>query len=237
MFDILVYVFENCRQADLSHDPDRIAKKLSAAGFEDHDISAALSWLAGCRVIELKTVQVKDDLKIPRPCIDMETVGFNVEWSQELRLEQSLEEYVKGAMLIEVLRASGKLPLPPGPDPVVYDMSVGYDLAGIRSERVQAFVAGMRDARAVVERLRREIPDEYRAYRELERVPGHRQANAGKAADLGREQGIRPQRARHFTRIGAEIEHAAYARDQLEQPVRGRRLAGAGKVWARRMYG
>jgi Smg protein len=47
MFDILVYVFENCRQADLSHDPDRIAKKLSAAGFEDHDISAALSWLAG----------------------------------------------------------------------------------------------------------------------------------------------------------------------------------------------
>jgi Smg protein len=47
MFDILVYVFENCRQADLSHDPDRVAKKLSAAGFEDHDISAALSWLAG----------------------------------------------------------------------------------------------------------------------------------------------------------------------------------------------
>ena len=47
MFDILVYVFENCRQADVSHDPDRVAKKLSAAGFEDHDISAALSWLAG----------------------------------------------------------------------------------------------------------------------------------------------------------------------------------------------
>jgi Smg protein len=47
MFDILVYVFEHCRQADLSHDPDRVAKKLSAAGFEDHDISAALSWLAG----------------------------------------------------------------------------------------------------------------------------------------------------------------------------------------------
>src|SRR5450755_4671276 len=30
-----------------------------------------LSWLVGGRVIELKTVQVKDDLVIPRPCIDM----------------------------------------------------------------------------------------------------------------------------------------------------------------------
>jgi Smg protein len=47
MFDILVYLFENCRQADLSHDRDRVAKKLSAAGFEDSDISEALSWLAG----------------------------------------------------------------------------------------------------------------------------------------------------------------------------------------------
>ena len=41
---------------------------------------------------------------IPRPCIDMRTVGYNVEWSQELRLEESLEEYVKGAMLIGISR-------------------------------------------------------------------------------------------------------------------------------------
>jgi len=47
MFDILVYLFENCHQADLSHDRDWVAKKLSAAGFEDSDISEALSWLAG----------------------------------------------------------------------------------------------------------------------------------------------------------------------------------------------
>ena len=66
-----------------------------------------LSWLAGGRVIECKTVQVNDALEVPRPCIDMETVGFNVEWSQELTVEQSLEEYVKGAMLIEMLKASG----------------------------------------------------------------------------------------------------------------------------------
>jgi Smg protein len=47
MFDILVFVFENCRQTDVSHDPERVARKLSAAGFDDTEISAALSWLAG----------------------------------------------------------------------------------------------------------------------------------------------------------------------------------------------
>jgi Smg protein len=47
MYDILVFVFENCQQADLACDRERVAKKLSAAGFEDSDISEALHWLAG----------------------------------------------------------------------------------------------------------------------------------------------------------------------------------------------
>ena len=47
MFDILVYVYEHCRQADVCGNPERVAKRLSAAGFEDDDISAALTWLAG----------------------------------------------------------------------------------------------------------------------------------------------------------------------------------------------
>src|SRR5262245_41105160 len=47
MYDILVYVFENCQQTELAYDRDRVAKKLSAAGFEDSDISEALHWLAG----------------------------------------------------------------------------------------------------------------------------------------------------------------------------------------------
>jgi len=51
-----------------------------------------LSWLGGCRIMELKTVQINDELEIPRPCIDMRTVGLNAEWSQELKLEESLEE-------------------------------------------------------------------------------------------------------------------------------------------------
>lgn len=47
MYDVLVYVFENCHQAEVAHEADRLAKKLSAAGFEDADISEALHWLAG----------------------------------------------------------------------------------------------------------------------------------------------------------------------------------------------
>lgn len=47
MYEILVYLFENCRQADVAYDRESVAKKLSAAGFEDSDISEALHWLAG----------------------------------------------------------------------------------------------------------------------------------------------------------------------------------------------
>ena len=127
-----------------------------------------LSFLGGGRIFELKTVQIMDRLEIPRPCIDAQTIGYNVEWSQELTLEQSLEEYVKASMLIEILIASGRLELLPGFERVVFDMSVGYDLAGIQSERVQAFLRGMLDASAVVERLRRQIPPAFAQYRELD---------------------------------------------------------------------
>jgi putative selenate reductase len=122
--------------------------------------NVVLSWLGGARVMELKTVQILDQLEIPRPCIDMRTVGFNAEWSQELALEQSLAEYVKAAMLIELLQQSGVLDVAAGFDDLAYDMSVGYDLAGIESERVLAFVRGMLDVRPTVERLRRELPAE-----------------------------------------------------------------------------
>jgi Smg protein len=47
MYDILVYVFENCQQYELSNEKEQVAKKLSAAGFDDSDISEALTWLAG----------------------------------------------------------------------------------------------------------------------------------------------------------------------------------------------
>jgi len=47
MYDILAYLFENCQQAEIADDRERVARKLSAAGFDDSDISEALHWLAG----------------------------------------------------------------------------------------------------------------------------------------------------------------------------------------------
>ena len=47
MYDILVYLFENCQHHELADQKERVAKKLSAAGFDDSDISEALTWLAG----------------------------------------------------------------------------------------------------------------------------------------------------------------------------------------------
>src|SRR5690606_18417053 len=73
-----------------------------AAGPQDQLIqNIVLSWLGGSRIVELKTVQILDELKISRPCIYAGNVGFNVEWSQELKLEQSLREYVASSMVLD----------------------------------------------------------------------------------------------------------------------------------------
>jgi putative selenate reductase len=129
----------------------------------------ALAWLAGARVFECKTVQVLDELDIDRPCIDMAGEGYNVEWSQELSLEESLVEYVKAWMLLDVLAAWPELRPLVGGDPgrSVFDLSVGYDLAGIRSAEVDRFICGMLDAGDIVDALREEIPEPFAAMRDL----------------------------------------------------------------------
>jgi putative selenate reductase len=140
----------------------------------------ALSWLGGARIIELKTVQILDELKIPRPCIDVANVGYNVEWSQELRLEQSLREYVKAAMLLEIFVGQASWPVPAvvgqtdpeGTPPAnlsdtVFDMSVGYNLEGIRSPRVRSWIASMQNAAPLIEEFRSELAGEFQRYRDL----------------------------------------------------------------------
>jgi putative selenate reductase len=102
------------------------------------------AWLSGGRFIELKTVQIMDELEIPRPCIDIADEGYNVEWSQELRLEQSAGEYVKAWALIHVLhRALGFWDTPVG---TIFNMSVGYNLAGIQSPPLVLFMDRLADA-------------------------------------------------------------------------------------------
>ncbi len=130
-----------------------------------------LSYVAGGRILELKTVQVNDRLTIGRPCIDMTNVGYNIEWSQELLVEDSLREYAAGAMLIGMFRRSRELSggLLDGPaGEVIYDTSVGYDLKGIQSDRVRGFLAGMRDASKPIDKLRGEIPARYAAARDYD---------------------------------------------------------------------
>lgn len=111
------------------------------------------AWLCGARFMELKTVQVQDEIHVPRPCIDSEDVTYNCEWSQELKLEQSFDEYLKAWVLVHAL--SKRLGLEsPG---VHFAMSVGYDLAGIQSERVQRFISRMRSAPAEVAQAAKEV--------------------------------------------------------------------------------
>jgi Smg protein len=45
MLEVLVYLFENYYQDDARPDHDTLARKLTAAGFENEDIHDALDWL------------------------------------------------------------------------------------------------------------------------------------------------------------------------------------------------
>ena len=49
MFDILMFLFESYFYAGSYPDPDKLSRKLSAAGFEDEDINRALTWLSGLK--------------------------------------------------------------------------------------------------------------------------------------------------------------------------------------------
>ncbi|HSA23392.1 MAG TPA: NAD(P)-binding protein, partial [Myxococcota bacterium] len=112
------------------------------------------AYLAGARFLELKTVQTLDRLEVSKPCIDVADVGYNCEWSQELRLEQSFDEYLKAWILLHGLaRRAGRPAAAPG---FAFNMSVGYNLEGIRKDNVQRFLAGMADAGARLEELRAE---------------------------------------------------------------------------------
>jgi putative selenate reductase len=132
-----------------------------------------LAWLGGSRLFELKTVQVLDELDIQRPCIDMQTIGYNIEWSQELLVAESVEEYAKAWMIIELLRNWEPLTEFVGddPGPHVFDMSVGYDLAGIKTEKVSGFIEQMHDATGEIERLRPEIGGAFASLRDIEIDP------------------------------------------------------------------
>jgi putative selenate reductase len=104
------------------------------------------AWLVGARLIELKTIQTLDELDVNKPCIDIQDEGYNVEWSQELRIHESFDEYLRAWVLIHALhRQLGW----PGERPgLIFNMSVGYNLEGIRKPNVQWYLDAMADASA-----------------------------------------------------------------------------------------
>ena len=105
----------------------------------------AASYVCGGRMFELKTVQIIDgeDLHVSKPCILAEDEGYNCEWSTELTVQQAFEEYIKAWFLLHLLAKELSLGRQDG---FVFNMSVGYDLAGIKSEKIDRFIEGLKDA-------------------------------------------------------------------------------------------
>ena len=106
------------------------------------------AYVAGARFFEVKTVQKMDgaDLAacVPRPCILANDEGYNQEWSTELTVPQAMDEYIKAWCALKVL---SKVYGFGDPDGFVFNMSVGYDLEGIKGEKVNTYIDGMMDAR------------------------------------------------------------------------------------------
>ncbi len=102
------------------------------------------SYLTGARFIELKTVQILDTLEVEKPCIDARDEGYNVEWSTEFTLPKAYDEYLKAWFILHIIEAmnEGKAKEPS----FIFNMSVGYNLEGIRSEKMQKFIGSMADA-------------------------------------------------------------------------------------------
>ncbi|MBC7324344.1 MAG: putative selenate reductase subunit YgfK, partial [Moorella sp. (in: Bacteria)] len=101
------------------------------------------AYLCGARFFELKTVQILDKLEIAKPCIAAADEGYNVEWSTELAIEEAFQEYVKAWFLLHVL-AKELWGVDQGG--FMFNMSVGYDLKGIKSPKVDNFIEGLKDA-------------------------------------------------------------------------------------------
>lgn len=132
-----------------------------------------LSFLGGGRIMELKTVQILDQLKIPRPCIDIRNIGFNVEWSQEMHLEDSFNEYVTAWVLLKLIEELEILGVPKGSPfyDTIFDISVGYDLKGIQSPQMHKWLNEFKYAGPAIERILDSLPPEFSRYERLEINP------------------------------------------------------------------
>ena len=105
------------------------------------------AYVSGARFFELKTVQIMDGEELSKcvnkPCITAGDECYNCEWSTELTVPQAFEEYVKAWFTCKLLSRELELG---GDSGFVFNMSVGYDLAGIKSPKIDKCINEMMDA-------------------------------------------------------------------------------------------
>lgn len=106
------------------------------------------SYYGGARFFELKTVQKMDGRElaacVAKPCITAEDECYNCEWSTELEVPQAYSEYVKAWFACKVMAKEYDLG---DPDAFQFNISVGYDLEGIKLPKVDRFINEMKDAK------------------------------------------------------------------------------------------
>ena len=124
------------------------------------------AWLCGARYVELKTVQTLDELNVSKPCIDMEDEGYNVEWSQELKVRQSFDEYLLAWVLIHTLHH--KLGFKGEAPGIIFNLSVGYDLAGILQPNMQWFLDEANNCAKRKQQVVEEVACYYPAVRDID---------------------------------------------------------------------
>lgn len=110
--------------------------------------NVAAAYYTGSRFFELKTVQVMDGAELAacvnKPCIAAVDECYNCEWSTELYVPQAMEEYIKAWFLLKVMSKEFGLG---SMDGFQFNISVGYDLEGIKSEKIDRFLNTMKDAK------------------------------------------------------------------------------------------
>ena len=119
-----------------------------------------LAWLFGARYLELKTVQTLDEIEVAKPCIDMTDEGYNCEWSQELKLQQSFDEYLNAWIIIHILRDEFGWGKPENPG-FIFNMSIGYDLKGILNANFQEYFELMNNCDSQLNQKLESISDIY----------------------------------------------------------------------------
>ena len=138
----------------------RLASPIGVAAGPHTQLAANIiaSWVMGARYIELKTVQTLDELDVPKPCIDMEDEGYNCEWSQELKIEQSYDEYLKAWVIIHILNHKLFGNDNPG---TIFNMSAGYNLEGILKDNMQWFFTKMNDSTNEIQKYKKLLAGVY----------------------------------------------------------------------------